>query len=59
MLTRLLLSTAGAANLPPVPALEALYRHASASIQLAGDVGCGSAAMVDVRTEVLGDLTGA
>ncbi|BGP33961.1 hypothetical protein JCM10296v2_005770 [Rhodotorula toruloides] len=48
-----------AANLPPVPALEALYRHASATIQLAGDVGCGSAAMVDVRSEVLGDLTGA
>ncbi|GEM12860.1 ran-binding protein [Rhodotorula toruloides] len=48
-----------AANLPPVPALEALYRHASASIRLAGDVGCGSAAMVDMWSEVLGDLTGA
>ncbi|BGP42022.1 hypothetical protein JCM10449v2_006019 [Rhodotorula kratochvilovae] len=45
-----------ASNLPPMPALEALYRHAAATVQLAGDVGVGSAAMVDVRREVLGGL---
>ncbi|GAA5985958.1 hypothetical protein JCM10908_006348 [Rhodotorula pacifica] len=39
-----------AAGLPPVPALEALYRQAAASIQLAGDLGSGSAAMVDVKS---------
>ncbi|GAA5989930.1 hypothetical protein JCM11641_002814 [Rhodosporidiobolus odoratus] len=45
-----------AANLPPVPALEQLYRHTAATIQLAGDLGAGSAAMVDLRKEVLGGL---
>ncbi|BGP18373.1 hypothetical protein JCM10213_000368 [Rhodosporidiobolus nylandii] len=45
-----------AASLPPVPGLEQLYRHTAASIQLAGDLGAGSAAMVDVRKEVLGGL---
>ncbi|GAA5863677.1 hypothetical protein JCM3774_001211 [Rhodotorula dairenensis] len=39
-----------AAGLPPVPALEALFRHAAASIRLAGDLGSGSAAMVDVKS---------
>ncbi|TNY17288.1 competence/damage-inducible protein CinA [Rhodotorula diobovata] len=42
-----------AANLPPVPALEALYRQACATVRLAGDVGCGAAALVDVPGEVL------
>ncbi|GAA5874549.1 hypothetical protein JCM1840_002226 [Sporobolomyces johnsonii] len=45
-----------AAALPPIPALEHLYRHAAASIQLAGDFGAGSAALVDVRKEVLEGL---
>ncbi|GJN92586.1 hypothetical protein Rhopal_005617-T1 [Rhodotorula paludigena] len=43
-----------ASDLPPMPPLEALYRHAAATIQLAGDRGVGSAALVDVRQEVLG-----
>ncbi|GAA5846959.1 hypothetical protein JCM9279_006967 [Rhodotorula babjevae] len=43
-----------AANLPPVPALEALYRQACATVQLAGDLGAGAAAMVDVSSEVTG-----
>ncbi|GAA5822889.1 hypothetical protein JCM3770_004567 [Rhodotorula araucariae] len=45
-----------ASNLPPMPALETLYRHAAAAVQLAGDVGAGSAAMVDLRKEMLGGL---
>jgi hypothetical protein len=40
----------GAAGLPPVPALEALFRQAAASIRLAGDLGSGSAAMIDVKS---------
>lgn len=40
----------GAAGLPPVPALESLYRQAAASIRLAGDLGSGSAAMIDVKS---------
>ena len=47
-------SPAGAANLPPVPALEALYRQACATVRLAGDLGAGAAAMVDVASEVTG-----
>ncbi|GAA5901729.1 hypothetical protein JCM8208_003570 [Rhodotorula glutinis] len=43
-----------AANLPPIPALEALYRQACATVRLAGDLGCGAAAMVDVPGEVTG-----
>ncbi|GAA5944858.1 hypothetical protein JCM3775_003539 [Rhodotorula graminis] len=43
-----------AAGLPPVPALEALYRQACATVRLAGDVGCGAAAMVDMPSEVTG-----
>ncbi|TKA55790.1 hypothetical protein B0A53_02928 [Rhodotorula sp. CCFEE 5036] len=39
-----------AAGLPPVPALEALFRQAAASIRLAGDLGSGSAAMIDVKS---------
>ncbi|GAA6010616.1 hypothetical protein JCM10207_007767 [Rhodosporidiobolus poonsookiae] len=43
-----------ACNLPPTPALEQLYRHTCASVVLAGDLGSGAAAMVDVRREVAG-----
>ncbi|KWU42988.1 SPRY-domain-containing protein [Rhodotorula sp. JG-1b] len=39
-----------AAGLPPVPALEALFRQAAASIRLAGDLGSGSAALIDVKS---------
>jgi hypothetical protein len=45
-----------ASSLPPVPALEQLFRHTAASIQLAGDLGSGSAAMVDVRKELFEGL---
>ncbi|ORY67939.1 concanavalin A-like lectin/glucanase domain-containing protein [Leucosporidium creatinivorum] len=41
-------------SLPPIPHLESLYRHTSASIRLLGDMGVGAAAMVDVREELLG-----
>lgn len=41
-------------SLPPIPHLESLYRHTSASIRLLGDMGVGAAVMVDVREEVLG-----
>ncbi|GAA5881478.1 hypothetical protein JCM8547_005208 [Rhodosporidiobolus lusitaniae] len=41
-----------ASSLPPVPALEQLYRHTATTIQLAGDLGAGSASMVDLRREL-------
>ncbi|GAA5823350.1 hypothetical protein JCM11251_007575 [Rhodosporidiobolus azoricus] len=46
-----------ASNLPPSPPLETLFRHTSAAIALAGDLGAGAAALVgDGRGEVLGGL---
>jgi hypothetical protein len=47
-------SRAVSQSLPPIPHLESVYRHTSASIRLLGDMGVGAAAMVDVREEVLG-----
>ncbi|GAA6031488.1 hypothetical protein JCM8097_006480 [Rhodosporidiobolus ruineniae] len=41
-----------ASHLPPIPALEHLYRHTVASVQLAGDLGSGAAALVDVQKEL-------
>ncbi|GAA6060229.1 hypothetical protein JCM10212_003469 [Sporobolomyces blumeae] len=41
-----------ASNLPPIPALESLYRHAFATVQLAAEAGHGGAALIDVRDEV-------
>lgn len=41
-------------SLPPKPHLESLYRHAGAAMKLLGDLGAGSAALVNVREELLG-----
>ncbi|KAM0753364.1 competence/damage-inducible protein CinA [Meredithblackwellia eburnea MCA 4105] len=40
-------------SLPPIPHLEAAYRHCSATVSWLGELGSGAAAFVDVRREVL------
>lgn len=40
-------------SLPARPHLETIYRHAAAAVELLVDEGVGSAALVDIRAEIL------
>lgn len=41
-------------SLPPIPHLEAMYRHAAASTRLLGELGHGAGVMIHPRDEILG-----